>query len=108
MSLTMEDLRSGRVPLKFGDPEQIAVLEEERRRQEEAIERAGGDERAENPAIEKVYHFRVEGTFTGEISVKAYDEEEAREHARMEGIGNCDDLDYDVDFYELEEVEIVQ
>lgn len=99
--LSIEDLRSGRVKLVFGDPGQIAVLEAERARQEEEIAKAEGDERADDPTILKDYTFLIEGTYSYEKTIRAHSRDEAEEEIGSYGPSITDDVEYDMDHKEL-------
>lgn len=101
MSISIDDLRLGRVKLIFGDPEQIRVLEAERVRQEEEIAKAEGDERAGDPNVLKEYTFLIEGTYSFEKTIRAYSKEEAETEIGSFGPDITDDVEYDCDHKEL-------
>jgi hypothetical protein len=98
--MTIDDLRTGRVKLIFGDPDQIRV-EAERARQEEEIAKAEGDERAGDHRVLKAYTFLIEGTYSFEKTIRAYNQEDAEEELSSFGPDITDDVEYDCDHREL-------
>jgi hypothetical protein len=105
--VTFEELAQKKVPLEFGNQEQIQAIDRETLKRQEVVERARMEEDCENcVAVLRVYTVEFALSGTASVQVVAYDEEEARQKARDEfRVSDMDIDDYDiVDVYPIRRV----
>lgn len=105
--VTFEELVQKKVPLEFGNQEQIQAIDQEALKRQEAEERARMEESdAGCEEVLKIYTVEFALSGTASVQVEAYDEEEAKQKARDEfRVSDMDIDDYDiVDVYPIRRV----